>query len=128
VTATVPGVATPANFSLTNVGAPASITATAGTPQSTIVNTTFATALKATVRDGNNNPVPGVTVTFTAPSTGASARFGGSATSVTGVTDGNGVATVAPRANNTAGSYTVTASVTGVATPATFSLTNTRRQ
>ena len=54
-----------------------SVTATAGTPQSAVVNTAFGTALQATVRDAGNNPVSGVTVTFTAPASGASARFGG---------------------------------------------------
>jgi Bacterial Ig-like domain (group 1)/Invasin, domain 3 len=123
VTASVAGVATSAGFSLTNLAAsPASITATAGTPQSTTVNTAFATALQATVKDGNNNPVSGITVIFAAPASGASATFGGS-TTVT--TNGSGVAT-APSltANGQAGSYTVTASVAGVATPAGFSLTN----
>jgi hypothetical protein len=105
------------------VGGPASITATAGTPQSTVINTAFATALQATVRDAGGAPVSGVTVTFAAPGSGASASFGGS-TSVT--TDGSGVATAATlTANGTTGSYSVTASVAGVATPATFSLTNT---
>ena len=58
-------------------GAAATVTATAGTPQSTVINTAFGTALQATVRDAGNNPVAGVTVTFTAPANGASARFGG---------------------------------------------------
>src|SRR5262249_47621581 len=61
------------------------VTATAGSPQSTPINTAFATALQATVRDANNNPVPDVTVTFTAPENGASARFG-SLTIATAVT------------------------------------------
>ena len=100
------------------------MTATAGTPQSTVVNTAFGTALQATVRDAGSNPVAGVTVTFTAPASGASARFGGSATA-TATTNGSGVAT-APTltANGTAGSYTVTATAPGVATPANFNLTN----
>ncbi len=126
VTASTAGVATPASFSLTNTAAPAaSVTATAGTPQSTTINTAFATALKATVQDGSSAPVPGVTVTFTAPGSGASGNFSGVA-SVSATTDASGVAT-APTftANGTAGSYSVTASVAGVATPASFSLTNT---
>jgi len=66
-----------------------------------------------------------VTVTFTAPGSGASARFSGSATA-TAVTNSSGVAT-APTltANGTTGSYTVTATAPGVATPASFNLTNT---
>ena len=119
VTATTGGLTT--TFSLTNLaGAPASISATQGTPQSTEVGTAFPTALQATVLDSFGNPVPGVTVTFTPPSTGASATFSGSA-AVT--TNASGVAT-APTltANNSAGSYVVTA--TSSAGSADFILTN----
>jgi hypothetical protein len=124
VTASAPG-ATPANFTLTNnAGAAASIAATAGTPQSATVSTAFATPLQATVKDASSNPLSGVTVSFTAPGSGASGKFGSSATA-TAVTNSSGVAT-APvfTANATAGTYTVTASVSGVATPANFTLTN----
>jgi len=126
VTATATGVSTAASFSLTNLaGLPASVFATAGTPQSAAVNTAFATALRATVRDAGGNPVSGVTVTFTAPTTGASAVFGSSATT-TATTNAGGIATApALTANSQAGSYTVTAGVTGVATAAGFALTNT---
>jgi hypothetical protein len=66
-----------------------------------------------------------VTVTFTAPGSGASAQFGGSATA-TAVTNSSGVATApALTANGTTGSYTVTATAPGVATPANYALTNT---
>ena len=102
---------------------PASIIASGGTPQSATVNTAFATALQATVEDSGGQPLSGITVTFAAPGSGASGTFGGS-TSVT--TNANGVATApAFTANGVAGGYTVTASVSGVATPANFSLTNT---
>ncbi|OLC92743.1 MAG: hypothetical protein AUH86_18145 [Acidobacteria bacterium 13_1_40CM_4_58_4] len=125
VTASVSGVSIPANFSLTNLtGAAASITATAGTPQSTTINTAFATQLQATVKDSFGNPVSGVLVTFTAPTSGASGTFAGGVNTAT--TNVSGVAT-APvfTANSTAGGpYTVTASASGVATPANFSLTN----
>lgn len=124
VTASVSGVASPANFSLTNLaGAAASITATAGTPQSATINTAFATQLQATVKDSGNNPVSGVTVTFTAPASGASGTFAGGVTTAT--TNGLGVATSTVfTANSTAGAFAVTASVSGVATAANFSLTN----
>jgi hypothetical protein len=105
-------------------GTPASITATAGTPQSATVNTAFTTQLQATVKDSLNNSVNGVTVTFTAPSSGASGTFVGGVT--TASTNALGVATAAVfTANGIAGGpYTVTAAVSGVATPANFSLTN----
>ena len=51
----------------------ASIAASAGTPQSATVNTAFATALQAIVKDANGNPLSGVSVTFAAP-TAAPAR------------------------------------------------------
>ena len=126
VTATATGVSTPASFSLTNLaGPPASVSATAGTPQSATVNTAFSTALQATVKDAGGNPVSGATVTFTVPATGASAAFGQAATA-TATTNAGGIAT-APTliASSQAGSYRVTASVTGVSTAATFALTNT---
>jgi hypothetical protein len=85
----------------------------------------FGTNLKATLVDSNSNPVSGVTVTFTAPSSGASGTFPGGSLTATGVTDASGSAQ-APvfTANNTAGSYIVTATAQGVSAAATFSLTN----
>ncbi len=101
------------------------IAASAGTPQTTVESTSFAAPLQATVTSAAGAAVSGVTVTFTAPSTGASATFGGAATA-TAVTNGNGVAiSPTPTANATAGSYSVTASVSGVAAVASYSLTNT---
>jgi len=106
-------------------GSPASITASTGTPQSAPVNGVFGTALRATVRDVGSNPLSGVAVTFSLPASGASARFGAS-TTATVLTDASGVATAPPlTANGTPGSFTATASVAGVGTPASFSLTNT---
>lgn len=107
-------------------GPPATIVATTGTPQSALVNTTFATRFEATVRDAQGNLIPGRTVTFTAPTTGARGTFQGGFSSINVVTDSVGVARATPfTANTIAGSYAVTATVAGVATPATFSLTNT---
>jgi hypothetical protein len=107
------------------IGPPQAIVAVSGTPQTTTVGMPFAVALQAKVTDASANPVANVPVTFTAPSSGASATFGGT-NSVTVNTNGVGVAaSPVPAANNTVGSYSVTASVSGVATPATFSLTNT---
>ncbi len=58
MTATGAALTTNPGFALTNkAGAPASITATAGTPQSATVNTAFATQLAATVKDTYGNPV-----------------------------------------------------------------------
>lgn len=106
-------------------GTPASITATGGTPQSAAVNTAFASPLVATVEDASGNPLSGDTVTFTAPSTGQSGTFTGGVTTINQITNAQGEAQATITANGTAGSYDVTASVAGVTTTASFSLTNT---
>jgi hypothetical protein len=116
VTANYQGVS--ANFLLTNTGL-TNLTATGGTPQSTLVGAAFPSALQATVKDSNGNPVSGVTVIFAAPPVGASATL----SSPTAVTNASGVASVTATANGIAGSYNVTANV-GALT-ASFSLTNT---
>jgi len=127
VGATVAGVATAASFSLSNVaGALVSITATIGTPQSVTVNRPFANVLVATVVNGNQQPVSGVQVTFTAPATGASGTFANGTTLDTETTNASGVATSTTfTANGGVGTYTVTATVPSGAEPANFSLTNT---
>src|SRR4029077_6639119 len=99
-----------------------SIAATAGTPQSAIIGATFGTPLQATVKDASNNPEVGVTVTFTAPSSGASGTFVGGVNTAT--TNGSGIAALTFTANTLAGNYSVTASAPGVTTPAIFNLTN----
>jgi hypothetical protein len=129
VMATAPGVSTPADFLLTNMaGAPASITATGGTPQTAAINTTFGAPLVATVFDAASNLVSGVAVTFAAPSSSSAATgtFTNGTATETDTTDANGMATSTTfSANGVAGGpYTVTATVTGVATPADFSLSN----
>jgi 5-hydroxyisourate hydrolase-like protein (transthyretin family) len=124
VTATAGTVTTNPGFALTNqAGAPASIAATGGTPQSATIDTAFAKRLTATVKDSFGNPVAGATVTFNAPSSGASGTFAGGVN--TAKTSAAGVATAAVfTANGTAGSYTVTAKVGTVTTSPGFALTN----
>ena len=111
---------------------PASITATGGTPQSTLVNTSFLLPLSLSVTGVDGYGVSGVTMQYTVPANGASATFAGGVT--TEVTSPAGTATSAlPSANATAGTYSVTAKVSscgtypgcGSVTPASFSLTNT---
>jgi Bacterial Ig-like domain (group 3)/Domain of unknown function (DUF4214) len=126
-TAAAAGVALPATFALTNTaGAPAAIAATGGTPQTTLVTTPFGAVLQATVTDAGTNPVPGASVTFTLPASGASGTFAGGATSANATTSANGIA-VSPvmTANATVGSYSASASVTGVVASAAYSLQNT---
>ncbi|MGD1093719.1 MAG: PKD domain-containing protein, partial [Bryobacteraceae bacterium] len=127
VTANVsPALGTAASFTLTNTQAPAaSISVTNGSPQSAQILAAFGAPLVATVLDATSHPVPNVTVTFLAPGTGASGTFAGGAN--TAITNASGVATsVVFTANNTVGGpYLVNATVSGVSTPASFSLTNT---
>jgi YVTN family beta-propeller protein len=110
-------------------GPPVAIFAAPGTtPQNTPINTAFPVLLQAVVVDGVpvGNGVPGVAVTFTAPATGPSGTFTGGSTTAVAMTDATGLAT-APAfvANGIAGSYVVTASVSGVTFVANFDLTNT---
>src|SRR5260221_14051860 len=69
------------------------------------------TTLFRSVRDASNSPVNGVTVTFTAPTSGASGTFAGGVNTAT--TNAQGVATAAVfTANGTVGGpYNVTAAV-----------------
>jgi uncharacterized delta-60 repeat protein len=105
-------------------GAPDTISAKAGSGQSANINSTFATALKAAVTDANGNPVSGVTVTFTAPSSGPSGTF---AANPAVQTDASGIATApALKANGIGGSYIVVASVGGGSPADGFALTNNK--
>ncbi len=92
-----------------------------GSGQTTDVSTAFPNPLVAALtEDFANDPIPGASLTFTAPASGAGATLSpGSAT-----TNASGEASVTATANATAGSYTVTASATGVATETDFALTN----
>jgi len=116
-----------ATVSLTvNQGTPSTITAVSGASQSAHINLAFGTLMQASVKDVANNPVPGVSVTFTAPASGASGTFAGGLVTASAQTDNTGLATApAFTANGTTGTYNVTASVSGVVTSAPFALTNT---
>jgi hypothetical protein len=117
--------AAPTNLRILGGTGATTIAVMSGSGQTASVNTTFASPLRAVVRDGQSNPVAGATVTFTLPASGATARFGGSA-SASAVTDASGVATSpALTANGQDGSYSATASVPAAGTPATFTLANT---
>ncbi len=93
-----------------------------GSPQSTAVSSAFSLPLIAIVKDTAGLPLPGIRVTFSAPTSGASAALV-PATAVT--TDANGRARVNATANTSVGAYVVTAAATGVTVPAVFNLTNT---
>lgn len=113
----------PANFNLTNnPGAANIISITGGNSQSTDVNTAFATPVQVLVTDQYGNPVPNTSVTFAAPNSGASGTFG-SGTTVT--TNTSGVATNTLSANDTGGTYTISARIADQSiAPVNFNLTN----
>ncbi|MFM7129695.1 MAG: hypothetical protein ACKO0V_10100, partial [bacterium] len=121
VTASASGYAS-ASIQATNQNALKPLVIYQGNGQTATVNTAFAQAIQIRTLDLNNNPVPGVTVTFAVPASGATGTFAGGVTSA--VTDSNGVAT-APvlTASTTSGAFVVTASVSG-SLPVSVNLTN----
>jgi hypothetical protein len=129
VTASVAGAASVATFDLTDRAGPASnLTAGVGTSQSTELGTDFPVPLAVTVTDADGNPLVGATVSFAAPASGPSGVFAGSGNTAQVLTNSSGVATAPDfSANAHTGGYVVTASVAGIATPATFALVNEPR-
>jgi hypothetical protein len=126
ITATdIGGVSGTSNNILVTAASPFQILPVSGSPQSTIIGSAFPAPLKVEVLDQYGNSVGGATVSFAAPASGASATFS-SATCSTSTTTPVGYCSVIATANGTASStaYNVSASVSGVANPATFSLTN----
>ena len=104
-------------------GAPATIVAMpTTTPQSEGYggDNNFPSPLQARVLDASGNPVPDVTVTFTAPGSGPTIAFPGWITSETQTTNANGIATSDSFCGvNSTGGFEVTASVPGTS-PAVF--------
>jgi hypothetical protein len=94
----------------------ATLTATAGSGQSALINKAFGTNLQATLTSNGSTGLANVVPPFFGPSTGA-----GLAAPAAGVTNANGQVSVAVAANSTVGSYTVTV---GSGLQATFSLQN----
>jgi cysteine-rich repeat protein len=121
VVATAPGVSAPVQFTLTNLpGAPAALVIGAGsTGQSTRVGDPFADPLTLTVVDSHGNPVPGVSVAFACPGSGATCTLDAPSS----VTDGNGQATVHATAGSRPGDLEVVVTASGVPAGA-FHLTN----
>ena len=113
------------NSSTTTTTPTIAIAATSGGGQSATNGTAFAAPLVATVTS-NGTPASAVSVTFTAPATGASGTFANGTATETDTTNSSGVATSSVfTASTTAGAYAVTASATGATASASFSLTNT---
>jgi hypothetical protein len=94
---------------------PNQMTLVAGTPQTVVVGTAFATGLQVALANSDGCPVTsaaGTPVTFSAPASGASGVFSASAsnTAVVGAVASGAVAAPTFTADAVAGSYTVTAS------------------
>ena len=117
---------------LVSSGKAAAIAESSGSPQSATVHSAFGSPLVAKVTDSGGNPVSGASVTFTAPTSGASGTFatcsGGNPTANECVvtTNSSGLATSSVFTANTVagGPYTVSATTSGVSGSANFSLTN----
>jgi protocatechuate 3,4-dioxygenase beta subunit len=115
--ATLSGSSLPApaavSFSLRNLpGKPHKLTAGVGASQSASLGERFPIRLAVSVTDMQDNPVPGVLVTFTAPSRGASGSFSRHGHRVSVRSNACGIA-IAPlfRANLSTGGYAVRASL-----------------
>ncbi|WP_063299950.1 beta strand repeat-containing protein [Pseudovibrio sp. WM33] len=122
VEASVGGVVATADFSLSNTSGPSSIVVSSGNNQSTEISNSFSDPLVVAVTDAGGNPVANETITFTAPSSGASLTV----VTQTATTNAAGIASLTVTANDTVGSYVVEASAVGVGSSADFSLTNAR--
>jgi hypothetical protein len=113
--------------SVTSVAVPSSIDPnTSSLNQMTQTGTAFANPLVATVKNSLNHPVSGASVTFTAPSTGASGTFSNGISSITVKTDSSGVVSEPLTANNIVGPFEVTATINNLST--FFTLANTPSQ
>jgi len=118
------GAGAAATFTLTNTaGAAASITAISGNGGSAVLGSAFTAPLTVQVRDSHGNPAPNATVTFSPP-TGTNIPTV-TLSSLTALTDDAGIASIVATAAVRPGTLTVTASVPGASTPASFGLSNT---
>ena len=100
------------------------IACAAVSPQQATIGTAFGQPLAVQVRNPAGGPMTGISVTFTAPATGAGGIFAGGVTSTVATSDADGVATASDfTANTTVGAYTVTATAAGYEAAAIY-LTN----
>jgi hypothetical protein len=97
------------------------VAVSSGSPQSTVVSQPFNSSLVALLTEGfANSPLPGATIGFSSPSSGAGATLSAGST----VTDSSGLASVTATANATADTYAVSASATGATSSASYNFTN----
>ena len=88
------------------------------------MNTAFGSPLLVTVTDQYGNVVPGMSVTFAAPTSAATGSFTNASGGISAITNSAGQLSEPFTANTIAGPYTVTATAPAPPTPANFSLTN----
>jgi uncharacterized protein (TIGR03437 family) len=97
-------------FSLTNIGPAVSLVLTPGsTPQFTPTGTQFPNRLSAVLKDSAGDTVPSAPLVFVAPPSGPSGTFPNGTTQMAATSDANGTASLPFTANQTAGSYSVSA-------------------
>jgi PKD domain-containing protein len=103
-------------YEFTTPGLAASLSVVAGDHQSTTSTLAFPQPLQVAALDSQGSPVSGVTIDFTAPTSGPSGTFSDSGTNTTSATTGgDGVATSSVlTANALEGAYSVIASSTGL--------------
>ena len=119
---------TSAVFDLDNLdaGTPVlTLQAVSGGGQLATVGQTFANTLRVKLADSQGAGIAGRLITFTLPSNGASASFGGGALQYQVQTDANGFANSPSLvANNVEGPFVAVAAAAGAADPVQFALTN----
>jgi adhesin/invasin len=123
LTVTPTGVS-PTTFTInTTAGAAARIEPTSTTPLTGPAGGALTTRPSVVVRDANNNPVSGVTVTFSVASGGGSVSGGTVTTDAQGVATVGGVTLGTTAGNNVIQATVLSAGVTG--NPVTFNITGT---
>lgn len=111
------------NVQGTGTAAPASFVISSGDNQSTAISTAFTSPLVARVLDGSNNPIPGVSISFSPPDQGSGPVTGATLSQTTIITDANGEASVTATANGLIGAYQIRSTLTGFG-EVFFDLTN----
>jgi sugar lactone lactonase YvrE len=89
-------------------------------PNPTVQAAASGSAIRATVRDGDGQPAPGVRVDFAVPTSGATCALA----NPFAITDANGVAAVSCTSNCVEGTYSVTARPLTATSSASVTLTN----
>lgn len=99
---------------------PGGLAAIDATPRRATVDQVVDPALAIRVLDTEGDPIEGISVNWTVPSSGAGARVTPNPT----LTGADGIARPTVTANTIAGSYAIHAQVAGIAAPVRFDLTN----